>query len=70
VTPREFEKASDLERSDSRACEYTINVAAELKSKKAIPILKYIESNNGGLSYICRSKNAKNALRAIEGVEK
>jgi len=43
MKPHEFEKAIDLERSDSRACEYTMNLLTELKSKKAIATLKYID---------------------------
>jgi hypothetical protein len=66
MKPHELGKATDLERSDSRACEYAMILLAELKSKKAIPILKYIDSNNSGISCICRSKNARNALKAIE----
>jgi hypothetical protein len=70
MKPNEFEKARDQERSDSRACEYTMILLKELKSKTAIVILKYINSNNSDISCICRSKNAKNALKTIEGGKK
>ncbi len=59
--------------SDSRACEYTVSILSELKSKKAIPALKYIKKNNiekteyGALyiGYVCSEDEVTTALENI-----
>ncbi len=59
-------KAKEQENSDGRACEYTMNLLAGLKSKKAVPALKYIEKTNTEWWYVCWNNHAKDALIVIE----
>lgn len=46
-------KADKQHSSDSRACDYTISMLGDLKSKQAIPLLKHIHEKNTGLEYVC-----------------
>jgi len=66
----DLKKAHDQEKSDGRACEYTMSFLGSLKSKKALPILRHIEKNNTEWWYTCWNNHAKEALLAIEGGEK
>jgi hypothetical protein len=66
----DVKEAHEQERSDGRACEYTMSFLGRLKSKKALSILRHIEENNTEWWYTCWSYQAKDALLAIEGEEK
>ncbi len=62
-----IDRATQDRNSDSRACEYTMSFLGRLKSKKAIPPLRYIEKNNTEWWYNCWDNNARDALHTIEG---
>ena len=70
-------KLEDLEKpfySDMRACSYSMTLLGDLKSKKAIPLLKYIKENNTAGGFVCwenlADKSAEHALEKIEGGKK
>ena len=60
--------------SDMRACSYAAWLLGELKSKKAIPMLEYMEKNNTGVGFVCwenaADRAAGNALDKIRGGHK
>lgn len=63
---------SELERSlhsDGRACDYAMSILGDLKSKKAIPLLRYIKENNTEVGDVCwenlADKTAEHALKNI-----
>ncbi len=49
----DVKKAEEREHSDARACETTMHLLGDLKSKRAIPLLKHIHEKNTGLEYVC-----------------
>jgi len=55
--------------SDMRACSYAMSLLGDLKSKKAIPLLKNIKENNTNSNYVCwenrADKSAEHALNKI-----
>ena len=63
-------EAHEQERSDGRACDYTMSLLGRLKSKRALPILRHVLKNNTEWWYVCWSNHAKDALLAIEGEER
>jgi hypothetical protein len=71
---------NELEKSfheDSIACEYVIPILGKIKSKKAVPTLRYIKNNNvekieyGSMhiGYVCSEGGASlNVTRALENI--
>lgn len=50
----DFKKAEAQAHSDGRACEYTINMLGDFKSKRSIPLLKHIHEKNTRVEYVCQ----------------
>lgn len=61
----DVEQANQLHSSDSRACDYTISIVTELKSRKALNTLKHIGIQNTEWWYVCK-RGVKEALESIE----
>lgn len=68
---KNFEEVHEKYSSDGRSCDMAMGVLARVKSKRAIPLLSYIKTNNTGAGNVCwenlADKTAERALRAIDG---
>jgi hypothetical protein len=56
---------SKIYYSSCRACDYTISMLSDLKSSKALPVLRFIRDNNTKWWYVCK-RGVKEAIEAIE----
>ncbi len=63
----DVKKADARFSSDSRACESAVGLLAELKSKKALPVLRYILTSRGIEWWYTCKWGIKEALKIIDG---